>query len=276
MTAAAGRGAADPYADPSVYDILETPGTAREVDVLERIARAHGRAGPGGPAAGAGRRGVWLEPGCGTGRYLRVLAGRGHRVIGCDREPAMIAYARRTFRRRGLARRARLLVADMASLADTLPAAVADVAIVPVNTFRHLASDRAALAHLAGVAHVLRPGGIYVVGISLSVYGGEWPDEDVWTGTRGRCRVRQVIQYLPPEPGGPHPRRERVLSHLVIERPRGAEHRDAVYGLRCYDEAQWASLVGRSPLRRLASLDARGRPRAGRRLPYQHEVLLRP
>jgi SAM-dependent methyltransferase len=43
---------------------------------------------------------IWAEtydnPGnaaCGTGRYTRILAGRGHRVIGVDSSPAMLAKA---------------------------------------------------------------------------------------------------------------------------------------------------------------------------------------
>jgi SAM-dependent methyltransferase len=40
---------------------------------------------------------IWAETydnaACGTGRYTRILAGRGHRVIGVDSSPAMLAKA---------------------------------------------------------------------------------------------------------------------------------------------------------------------------------------
>ena len=65
------------YDDPAVYDILHTPGTAREIDVLEFIEATCGQPG-----------GRWYEPACGTGRYLRVAAGRGRRVGGTLRSRA--------------------------------------------------------------------------------------------------------------------------------------------------------------------------------------------
>src|SRR5579859_5838240 len=44
----------------------------------------------------AGREpGVALDAACGTGRFAEFLAGRGHRVIGVDSSPDMLAYARR-------------------------------------------------------------------------------------------------------------------------------------------------------------------------------------
>ena len=63
------------YADPTVYDILYTPGTAAEIDALERVERS---------LAGDRLRPdrLWFEPACGTGRCLRVAAGRGRRVAG--------------------------------------------------------------------------------------------------------------------------------------------------------------------------------------------------
>jgi SAM-dependent methyltransferase len=39
--------------------------------------------------------GVALDAACGTGRFAEFLAGRGHRVIGVDSSPDMLAYAQR-------------------------------------------------------------------------------------------------------------------------------------------------------------------------------------
>ncbi len=252
------------YGDPVVYDILTTPGTAGEVTVLERLFRQYRPRRTGRPP-------VWLEPACGTGRLLRVAARRGYRVVGLDREPAMIEYARRRLRRLGLERRAALHVGDMAEVARFLPPASVDFAFIPDSSLRHLLSEAAVLRHLAGMDRILRPGAVYVVGLSLHHPGLDGPDEDVWTARRGRCRVTQLVDYLPPEPG--RPRRERVLSHLMIERPGGVAHRDGVYDLRSYTQRQWEALVARSPLAPVASLDRRGRPREGRILPYQLEIL---
>ena len=151
--------------------------------------------------------------------------------------------------------------------------ASADFALLPVNTLRHLSSDEAVLAHFGQMARALRPGGVYAVGISLIDYDNLLPEEDFWEGVRGVCRVRQVVNYLPPARRGRLRRRETVISHLCIDRPRGTEHRDHRYQLRTYDQRQWASLLARSALRSIASLDAKGQPRRDAQLPYQLEVL---
>ena len=138
------------------------------------------------------------------------------------------------------------------------------------NTVRHLETDCDLLAHLAQVAGLLGPGGIYVVGISLTDYATAEEEEDVWVARRGRCRVTQLVNYLPPAPGS---RVETVVSHLLVRRPRGAEHHDDRYGLRTYDTAQWRRAVGRSALRRVASRDGLGRPLPEGPANYQLEIL---
>jgi SAM-dependent methyltransferase len=234
----------DFYEIPSLYDILHTPGTAEEVDGLERIALAW--------CADSTSNGtpVWLEPACGTGRYLRVAAGRGLRVIGFDGVEAMIRYARGSFARRGLD--ADLFVADMTDRLDPVEPERVDFAFCLINTIRHLETDDAVLRHLAQVSRALRRGGVYAVGLSTSAYGAEFPSEDTWEGRRGRCAVQQVVQYLPPEGEIEIRRRsERVISHLRVSRPRGEEHIRSTYALRCYSRGQWRRLLGRSALRLL-------------------------
>ncbi len=239
------------YADAQVYDILHAPGTARDVNALERIAARY---------APRGAR-VWLEPGCGTGRLLRLAAARGRRVIGIDRNPEMLDYARRTLAARGLARRARFIAADMASFTRKLGRDRADFAFIPINTIRHLPGDRAMLAHFRCIERALKPRAVYAVGLTLTTYGMEFPSEDYWEGRRGSCRVQQIIQYVPPASKADG-RSEQVHSHLIITRGGApAEHRDSAYTLRCYSEAQWRSLVRRSPFRIAAVLDSRGRER---------------
>lgn len=249
------------YGDASVYDILQTPGTAAEVDALERVERAFG-----GEAARRPDR-LWYEPACGTGRYLRVARGRGRSVGGYDRDPGMVAYAGR---RLGQAVREAAMTDPV--VPGVRPGSV-PFAFNPVNTVRHLADDRALLAHFAQVAWLLAPGGLYVVGLSLVDYDRLEPEEDLWEAARGRCRVSQLVNYLPPEPGTARARLETVISHLTVTRPSGSEHRDDRFDLRCYDRRQWRRLLERSALRHLGSCDGRGRPLAGRHLPYQLEVL---
>ncbi|MBC8425392.1 class I SAM-dependent methyltransferase [bacterium] len=149
------------YDQARIMDILATPGTAAEADVLERIYRCFGP--PGAPGRSST---VCLEAACGTGRYLRVLAGRGWRVLGFDSSAAMIAYARDTLRRRGLSRRAHVFRARLADFSSFVTPGSVHLAFIPDNSLRHLGSDREGLAHFEGVARCLVPGGLYVVGLS--------------------------------------------------------------------------------------------------------------
>jgi hypothetical protein len=157
------------------------------------------------------------------------------------------------------------------------------------NTIRHLESDAELSGHLREVARALRPGGIYAVGLSFTRYGEDPVEEDVWVARRGRCVVRQLVQYLPPgtwgvpgvrlgDGGGASTgvgRYERVVSHLSIERPAGTEHRDDTYLLHCYDAAQWKRIVSKSPLHVVATVDGYGRPLDERVAPYAIDVLMR-
>lgn len=225
----------DWYDLPAIYDILHAPGTAREVTGLERIARRFGQA----PIRG--RRPTWLEPACGSARYLRVAARRGAWIIGFDRSESMIRYARSSFRRRRL--RGELFAADMTSFRTPRPV---DFAFCTISTVRHLMSDSDMLAHLDCVRRALAPGGVYALGIELCRYGLEFPSEDVWVGARGSCRVRQVVEYLPAPRRGERARRERVISHLTVTSPRSQRHLDTVYDLRSYSLREWARLLDRS------------------------------
>ena len=248
--AAPGRKDQDFYADAAVYDILHAPGTAAELDGVEELAcRTCPTPLP---------RQVWLEPACGSGRLTRLASLRGRTAIGFDLAPGMVAYAAERARKAGL--RARFFEADMTAFAEPLGRRV-DVAFNIINTIRHLDSDEAMLAHLSQMAQALRPKGVYIVGISLSAYGMEVPSEDVWTGKRGRCRVTQVITFLPPStPSEKRSRRERAISHLAVERPRGVEHIDSTYILRTYNLAQWHDVIARAGWHIAATGDDAGFP----------------
>jgi SAM-dependent methyltransferase len=234
---------AEAYADPEVYDVLHSPHTAGEIDLFDRCARDW-----------KAPKGAWLEPACGSGRYLRELAGRGVRCTGFDLDDGMLDYARNEIRRAGFARRVRLVRADMASFRQVIDDRFA-VAFNPVNTFRHLHRPREAAAHLREVAEALLPGGLYLVGLSFSRYGAEEETEDVWTAKRGKISVRQIVQYLPPDR---RTRKEMVISHLQVDRPDGREYLNSTYALRSYDLDQWKGLVRRSPLRRVGAIDDLG------------------
>lgn len=248
------------YLEPLVYDVVNGPGTAREVDALIR-------------ASGSRPGSVWLEPACGTGRYLRVLGRRGARCVGFDLDRGMLDYARTTLRRRGLQSRVRVLEADMADFIGLVGHARHDVAFVLVNSMRHLLRPAQVRSHFEQVRAALRPGGLYIVGISLSRYDEEEPSEDVWVGRRGACVVRQIVQYIPPDRAR---RRETVFSHLQVDRPSGRSYLDSRYELRSYDQRQWNSVVRASGLERLGAIDDLGQEVGEQPVNYQLEVLRNP
>jgi SAM-dependent methyltransferase len=214
------------YSDARVYDILHAPGTAGEFRGLHALARAHVRT--------RSRVQTWLEPACGTARLLRAAAMNGTRPVGFDRSPGMVAYARARLGGRG-----RVLVAGFTDFGPRLRGKSVDLAFCTINTIRHIETDAEMLTHFEQIARVLRPGGVYIVGIAVTMYGMESPSEDVWEGGRAGLRVKQVVQFLPPERG----RFETAISHLVIRRKeRGkivTEHRDSAYRLRTYSRRQW-------------------------------------
>lgn len=239
----------DWYDHPQWYDILHGPGTAAEARGLERVARAY--------AGSKGERLTFFEPACGTARHLRHLARMGHHTVGLDRSAAMLDYARPKLE--ALDPEARLVEGDMAafSAAEVGVASPggADMAFCLVNSVRHLPSDGAMVEHLRRVASCLRPGGVYALGIGLTVYGIEGESEDVWRGKRGPCEVTQMVQYLP---ASAEERVERVVSQLAAVTPTRETHIEHSYGLRSYNGEEWGAVLDAAGMRVLGIVDEEG------------------
>ena len=229
------------YDCPQWYDIVHQAGTAAEVTHLERINREFGTGGRD-----------WLEPACGTGRFLSVLARRGYRVVGYDRSETMLDYARR--RLAPPARLARVVEGDMATFVRPR---FFDFAFNLINTFRHIHAAAQARAHLDCIARSLRPGGVYVLGIDLVDYDDPQAGEEVWTASRGSCKVRHIMFSIPPDRTT---RRERIINHLIVDRPSGRECSQSHYDLRSYDLGQWLDLLDSSELECAASFDFAWQP----------------
>lgn len=244
----------DIYAIPDVYDVLHSPGTAREVGLCLRLAKRYG-----GDMAKAAR--TWIEPACGTGRYVRALAARGCQAVGVDLAEPMIEYARQRTRAASESRgSATFLVGDMTELDKVAGRGKFDAAMNLINSIRHLTSDKDLDRHLASTAASLKAGGVYIIGLSVALYGYESPTEDQWTGTRGRMTVSQLIQYEPPTATrGASARVERVYSHITATSPSGSREFVSSYALRCYSRKQWLDAIERSPLRLLAVVDEAGK-----------------
>ena len=94
-----------------------------------------------------------LALGCGTGRVALPLAAVGARVVGLDRDAAMLAFLKA---RLPALSSLRLLQADFTAL--PLASAAFSLAILPCNTYTTVPIPRRA-GFLRGLARVLQPGG---------------------------------------------------------------------------------------------------------------------
>jgi SAM-dependent methyltransferase len=122
----------------STYDVLPNPLIRVEEPAVRRLVNDL----PPGRA---------LDAACGTGRHAAHLIARGHRVMGVDTSPAMLAHARARIPEETLA------VGSLVAL--PIPSASVDVAVCAL-ALMHLPELRPAIAELA---RVLRPGGRLVL-----------------------------------------------------------------------------------------------------------------
>jgi SAM-dependent methyltransferase len=107
----------------------------------------------------AAQGGRVLEVACGSGRLVLPLARAGHRVVGVDASPAMLALARRKLADDPGLASARLVQADMRDFrldgGETF-----DLAILAVKSFAYLLTREDQQRALASIAAHLRPGGL--------------------------------------------------------------------------------------------------------------------
>ena len=126
-------------------DLAEDPG---DLELYRALARR-----TGGPI---------VELAVGTGRVASALVADGHRVIGVDNDPAMLARARTHGQIEGLT----LVEADLVE-APAIAAVSAQgpfrLAIIALNSVLLLASGERQRAALSAMARLLSPGGLAVV-----------------------------------------------------------------------------------------------------------------
>ena len=91
------------YDQPAYYDLALRNDFADEGALLQDCFRKHGPS----PVEDI------LDVGCGTGRLIFDLVERGYRMVGYDRAPRMVEFARKGIEQRGIGGRARVLVGDM-------------------------------------------------------------------------------------------------------------------------------------------------------------------
>ena len=132
-----------------------------------------------------------FEPACGTGRLLLRMSQKGLNVSGIDLNPHAVEYCNKLFRRKK--NKSPAFVADMTDF--ELPAPV-DAAFNTINSFRHLLTEQAALAHLHCMAKAVRPGGIYALGLHLLPTLTPPLQSESYRARRGDVEIRSRLKSV--------------------------------------------------------------------------------
>ena len=170
------------------------------------------------------------------------LASRGYDVTGFDLSTPAIKYLSRRLNRRGL--KATVFHGDMITQRKTPPI---DLAICPMNTFRHLLSEFDARSHLESIAGSLRRGGIYVLGFHLLPPDIDPESTERWSARHAGTRVAFSLKVLDSN------RRKRIetirfrLTVTTGDPPQRRMRYEDDFPLRMYTAAQFRRLLKSVP-----------------------------
>ena len=115
-----------------------------------------------------------FEPACGTGRLLDRMAQAGYEVSGNDLNANAVEFCNKRLRKKGFPE-------------------TADAAFNPINTFRHLGTEKQAHSHLQCMADALAKGGLYILGLHLIPTDGDRLEEEAWHARRGNLAVNTYM-----------------------------------------------------------------------------------
>ncbi|MDR3233424.1 MAG: class I SAM-dependent methyltransferase [Planctomycetaceae bacterium] len=179
------------YDYPRLYDVLFSDTCTAEIRfIVSAVQRYCGK------HSGRKQAEAIFEPACGTGRLLWRLAKLGFNTAGLDLNPQAVAYCNARMKRHGLKESA--FCGDMTdfTLADLQRKKPFDAAYNFVSSFLHLTDDTQANKHLRAVADVLKPDGIYILGLHLKPAGESFCSEESWSVRRGRLSLHSKLKTL--------------------------------------------------------------------------------
>lgn len=165
---------ADVYDFPKYYDVVFGSDWAAEFRFLQACFEKHAKR----PVKRV------FEPACGTGRLLVKLGKAGYEIAGNDLNAKAIDYCNDRLERNGLPRST--VVADMA---DFRVKKKFDAGFNMINSFRHLQTEKAAVAHLECMAEATAKGGLYILGLHLTSPVEDIPGEEKWQARRGNLNI---------------------------------------------------------------------------------------
>ena len=177
----------DWYETPLYYDIIFDEDTSLEATFLETLHDRHGN--------GTSNSRTVLELACGGGRLLAELAHRHWKVAGFDISRPMLDFARDRLARRNLPA---LVWEDRMETFSVPRQRRFDLVHCLVSTFKYLLTEKDALACLSRVSAVLKPGGLFVLGIHLTDYFREKPSHERWVVQRDGIKIICNTRTWPP------------------------------------------------------------------------------
>jgi SAM-dependent methyltransferase len=139
---------------------------------------------------------AFFEPACGSGRLLYHLGKLGFEVAGLDLNPRSVAFCNRRLRQHGFKESAFLGNMASFSLADLGRTKKFDMAFNFVSSFLHLTTETEARNHFHAVADVLKPKGIYLLGIHLKPQAKQYCLREQWSMRRGSLSVTSHLKSL--------------------------------------------------------------------------------
>jgi len=216
------------YDHPQYFDMVFRDETAAEVRFFEQAFSRFGE----------GKICRLLEPGCGSGRLVAEMAAKGYELTGVDLSQPMLDYLDRRLRRRGLS--AELRCEDMTTMQFD---EAFDAAFCTFNTFRHLTDEQAALRHLRNVASLLRPGGLYILGLHLIPLDADPECTERWKAKHGGTTVHVTLKVIDFDR---KKRREMLRVSVKAEKKSGSVERiRSEFPLRIYTPAQAKKLLAK-------------------------------
>jgi SAM-dependent methyltransferase len=182
---------------------------------------------------------------------MYALARRGINVCGLDLNDKAVKYCNDRLHRHGVARTA--VQADMcdfslADFAEVLPksrknsgtSGPVSVSFNTINSFRHVGTEKQARAHLECMAEIVRPGGIYLLGLHLTPTSVVPSDGESWSARRGHLAINTHMWTLDRDKKN---RLEQFGIRFDVHTPSGSFRINDVLRLRSYTPQQMQRLI---------------------------------
>jgi SAM-dependent methyltransferase len=216
------------YDHPKYYDLVFGADCAAELRFIVQC----------GEEFAKGKIRKLFEPACGTGRLLFHLSKRGYTVAGIDLNSKAVDFCNERLSRHGIGDR--VWTADMSAFETKTRY---DVAFNTINSFRHLATEKAAQGHMEAMARCVRSGGLYLLGVHLTPTTAAPSETESWSARRGHLAINTHMWTIERNQAK---RVERFGIRFDIHNPTRSWRIEDVLVLRSYTASQMRKLIEKS------------------------------